>query len=99
MMNPVIGLVISRGMTRPISELVQGTREITRGNYDYVLRVPGTDELGILARRFMAMSSSLKEKITDLQTKVLSGKEPVYVMLLEIQAPPSRRCCRIQPTL
>lgn len=65
-LTTVIGLVISRSMTRPIAELMRGTTEITRGNYDYAIRVPGTDELGILARRFMAMSSSLKEKITEL---------------------------------
>jgi two-component system NtrC family sensor kinase len=45
---------------------VQGTSEITRGNYDYAIRVRGRDELGILAGHFMAMSSSLKEKITEL---------------------------------
>ena len=65
-LTTVIGLVISRSMTRPISELVQGTSEITRGNYDYAIRVRGRDELGILAGHFMAMSSSLKEKITEL---------------------------------
>jgi signal transduction histidine kinase len=45
---------------------VQGTTEITKGNYDYAIQVRGRDELGILAGRFMAMSSSLKEKITEL---------------------------------
>jgi signal transduction histidine kinase len=65
-LTTAIGLVISRSMTRPISQLVQGTTEISRGNYDYAIRVGGRDELGILARRFMAMSLSLKEKITEL---------------------------------
>jgi signal transduction histidine kinase len=65
-LTTAIGLVISRSMTRPISDLVRGTTEISRGNYDYAIRVGGRDELGILARRFMAMSSSLKEKITEL---------------------------------
>jgi signal transduction histidine kinase len=65
-LTTVIGLVISRGMTRPISELVQGTTEISRGNYDYAITVRGKDELGILAQRFMAMSSFLKEKINEL---------------------------------
>jgi two-component system NtrC family sensor kinase len=45
---------------------VRGTTEISRGNYDYTIRVDGKDELGLLARRFMAMSSSLKEKINEL---------------------------------
>jgi len=65
-LTTVIGLVISRSMTRPISELVRGTTEISRGNYDYAIAVRGKDELGLLARRFMAMSSSLKEKINEL---------------------------------
>jgi len=65
-LTTAIGLVISRSMTRPISQLVQGTTEISRGNYDYAIQVGGRDELGILAHRFMAMSLSLKEKISEL---------------------------------
>jgi signal transduction histidine kinase len=65
-LTTVIGIVISRSITRPISELVRGTTEIEKGNYDNVIKVRGRDELGILARRFMAMSSSLKEKISEL---------------------------------
>ena len=65
-LTSIIGLVISRGMARPISELVRGTTEISRGNYDYAIMVQGGDELGLLARRFMAMSSSLKDKISEL---------------------------------
>ncbi|HUI09092.1 MAG TPA: ATP-binding protein, partial [Bacteroidota bacterium] len=65
-LTSIIGLVISRGMARPISELVRGTTEIARGNYDYAIMVQGGDELGLLATRFMSMSSSLKEKISEL---------------------------------
>jgi signal transduction histidine kinase len=65
-LTTIIGLVISRSMTRPISELVRGTTEISRGNYDYPIRIRGKDELSILAQRFTEMSSSLKEKIMQL---------------------------------
>jgi len=65
-LTTILGVVISRSITRPISELVRGTTEITQGNYDYAIRVRGKDELSILAGRFMDMSSSLKEKITEL---------------------------------
>jgi signal transduction histidine kinase len=65
-LTTILGVVISRGITRPISELVRGTTEITRGNYDYAIRVRGRDELSILAGHFKDMSSSLKEKITEL---------------------------------
>ncbi len=62
----VIGLIISRSITRPIRELVQGTAAISQGNYDYAIPVRGRDELSFLAQRFMEMSASLKEKITQL---------------------------------
>ena len=65
-LTTVIGVVISRGMTKPITELVKGTNEVSRGNYDYAISVSGKDELGFLAGKFMEMSRSLKEKIAEL---------------------------------
>jgi signal transduction histidine kinase len=67
-LTTVIGLVISRGITRPISVLVKGTNEISRGNYDHVIQIGGRDELSMLGDRFMEMSSALKEKISQLDT-------------------------------
>lgn len=67
-LTTVIGLVISRSMTRPIAALVTGTDEISKGNYDYSLEVHGADELAVLARRFMAMSASLKAQIAQMAT-------------------------------
>ena len=65
-LTTLIGVVISRGMTRPITELVRGTSEVSRGNYDYAINVRGKGELGFLAGKFMEMSRSLKEKIAEL---------------------------------
>jgi signal transduction histidine kinase len=65
-LTTIIGLVISRSMTRPILNLVKGTTEITRGNYDFALEIQGKDELTTLALRFAEMSAALKEKITQL---------------------------------
>jgi signal transduction histidine kinase len=67
-LTTLIGVVISRGITRPISDLVEGTNEISRGNYDYSIHIPGRDELSMLGKRFMEMSHSLKEKISQLGT-------------------------------
>lgn len=67
-LTTVIGLFISRSITRPIAKLVTGTDEIGRGNYDYRIDVHGGDELAVLARRFMAMSASLKEQIARMAT-------------------------------
>jgi signal transduction histidine kinase len=65
-LTTAIGVVISRGITRPISDLVKGTNEIGRGNYDYPIRTSGHDELSVLGRQFMEMSHALKEKISQL---------------------------------
>jgi signal transduction histidine kinase len=65
-MTSLIGHAISVGMTRPINALVQGTTEVSKGNYDYVIAVNGRDELSFLAQRFGDMSRSLKEKISEL---------------------------------
>lgn len=67
-LTTLIGLVISRSMTRPIAALVTGTDEISKGNYDYALDVHGADELAVLARRFTAMSASLKAQIAQMAT-------------------------------
>ncbi len=64
----VIGLVISRSITRPIRQLVMGTTEISNGNYDYLIQVKGKDEMSVLAQRFMEMSASLKDKLSQLGT-------------------------------
>ncbi len=62
----LIGIVISRSITRPVRELVMGTTEISKGNYDYPIRVKGRDEMSVLAERFREMSASLKDKISQL---------------------------------
>lgn len=66
LLTTVIGRVISQGITRPINDLVRGTGEVSKGNYDYTIAAEGNDELGFLARKFGEMSLSLKEKITEL---------------------------------
>lgn len=62
----IIGVVISRGMTKPITDLVKGTAEISKGNYDYAIAVRGKDEISFLGSKFIDMSRSLKEKMSEL---------------------------------
>ena len=61
-----IGYIISKGITRPIAELVRGTAEVSRGNYDYRMDVRTGGELKFLAQKFEEMSTSLKEKVNQL---------------------------------
>ena len=61
-----IGYLIARSITRPIAELVRGTAEIGKGNYDVRIDVPSGVEFQFLALKFQEMSSSLKEQIQQL---------------------------------
>jgi signal transduction histidine kinase len=64
-----IGYLIARGITRPIAALVRGTAEISKGNYDVRIDVPSGVEFKFLARQFVQMSASLKEKIQQLAVR------------------------------
>ncbi len=66
-LTTIVGLVISRGMTRPIRHLIGGHDRDRPGQLRLChIAVRGKDELSFLAQRFMEMSASLKEKITHL---------------------------------
>lgn len=70
----VISVVLSRGLTRPVRQLVGATVRVARG--DYETRVPerSADEMGQLARAFNEMTSglALKEQYRGVLDKVVS---------------------------
>ncbi len=55
------GYVTSKWTSRRIGNLLEGTREITRGRLGYQLRDDSGDEIGELTTSFNEMSRSLKE--------------------------------------
>lgn len=64
----IIGLfyVFSRGVTRPVSLLLEATEKLKRGDLDH--RVGGLrDEWGVLAASFNKMAASLKEQLARAQ--------------------------------
>jgi class 3 adenylate cyclase len=58
--------MLARHVTAPIAELVQGTREVAAGNFDFGLNVPPGDEIGDLAQSFNNMTRGLRER-ADMQ--------------------------------
>jgi class 3 adenylate cyclase len=58
--------VLARHVTAPIAELVQGTRQVASGNFDFRLNVPRGDEIGDLAQSFNNMTKGLRER-ADMQ--------------------------------
>ncbi len=55
----LVGLVLTRQITRPIRALTRGASQLARGALDYRVTVDSKDELGDLAQSFNAMAHSL----------------------------------------
>ncbi|MGB3092370.1 MAG: ATP-binding protein [Candidatus Zixiibacteriota bacterium] len=63
-----IGISIRRYVTRPVRELVKGTKRVAEGDLDCSMPIKGEDEIAQLASSFNQMTSDLKkadEKLVD----------------------------------
>lgn len=72
----ILGMLISRRMTRPIAELVEGTRRVSQGDLSYMVKVKGNDEISELAESFNQMAQSLVEsqgKLLDYFYRVVES--------------------------
>jgi two-component system sensor histidine kinase GlrK len=56
-----LAVLITRSITRPLSEMQQKTRDIADGVFEADLKVPSSPEIGALAQAFNTMCSKLKE--------------------------------------
>ena len=69
-------LYLARGITGPIEQLAEGTREVAAGNLSYKVQARGDDEIGALVDSFNRMTDDLlqskhrlEEAYIDLQDK------------------------------
>jgi class 3 adenylate cyclase len=58
----LLSLLLAHGLAVPIRELVSGTGEIQRGNFEVKVPVRSRDELGQLAKSFNDMAEGLAQK-------------------------------------
>jgi two-component system, NtrC family, nitrogen regulation sensor histidine kinase NtrY len=70
------GLYLARGITGPIAELAEATREVAAGNLAYKVQAKADDEIGVLVDSFNRMTDDLgrskhqlEEAYLDLQDK------------------------------
>jgi signal transduction histidine kinase/ActR/RegA family two-component response regulator len=56
-----IAFLLSRQITRPVEQLVDGARRLQKGDFDFQIPVRGHDEVTDLSRAFNEMRVSLKE--------------------------------------
>jgi two-component system, OmpR family, sensor histidine kinase BaeS len=67
----LIGVLVSRILTKPLKVLTDGTRALASGQLGHQVKLETTDELGVLANAFNQMSSKLEQ--ADKQRKQLTA--------------------------
>jgi len=60
-------MILTRRLTHPLEELVQGAEQIGKGNLDTRIPIHGKDEFGHLAKGFNQMTFRLQETLTAMQ--------------------------------
>jgi PAS domain S-box-containing protein len=61
--------ILSRQLSVPIAGLLEGAREVSRGNLSYRVRVGAIDELATLVRAFNEMTSELEGNAKELELR------------------------------
>ncbi|WP_127716117.1 ATP-binding protein [Halobacteriovorax sp. HLS] len=63
----VIGTFFSVTLTKPIEELLKGTKNVAQGIYNKEISVKSNDEFGVLSSSFNSMSSKIYQLISTLE--------------------------------
>lgn len=58
--------LLARRVTAPVSQLIEGTQQVSAGNFDYRIATDSSNELGVLAESFNTMIVGLRER-ADMQ--------------------------------
>ena len=66
LMGALIAFVISRQITRPLEQLVLGTKQLEKGDFEFQIPIRGRDEVADLSRAFGEMRDSLKQSRENL---------------------------------
>ncbi|MHC1598403.1 MAG: sensor histidine kinase [Candidatus Methanofastidiosia archaeon] len=66
----IAAIMVTQTITRPLRELVRGTKKLAKKDLSYQINIPSDDELGFLARSFNEMGKELQSSYTVLEDKV-----------------------------
>jgi class 3 adenylate cyclase len=83
----LLGVLLSRGLTRPVRALVAATVRVGRGDYSTRVPVVRRDELGVLGEAFNTMTEGLllKERYRGVLDKVVSPEVAEDLMKGELE--------------
>lgn len=71
-LSMILVVISTRYIVRPVERLTRATQKIAEGRYDIALNVKRRDEIGMLARSFTVMSSSLK-RLEEMRQEFVSN--------------------------
>jgi PAS domain S-box-containing protein len=77
-----LGLVITRSITRPLQQLVEGSKMLARGEFKHRVPVQGEDELTQLAR----VSNDTAQRLQDLYESLQSSEDRLRRVINTIPA-------------
>ncbi|MCI0496397.1 cache domain-containing protein [candidate division KSB1 bacterium] len=86
----LISYLITRSITRPLSELVQITKLITAGDLNHEMKVTSSDEIGQLGLSFNTMVKSLKRMKVELEEWGKTLEQKVIERTEELKAMQAR---------
>lgn len=78
----IIGLVVARRLSRPLSEMVEGTDRFAAGDLGHRVLVPQTQELARLAEALNRMAAQLDRTIRSL-TREKGEREAILASMIE----------------
>lgn len=90
-------LAASAGLVVHLDAYPPGQEQKTEGE-PYTISVHGADHPGIVAA-VTALLAEHRVNIVDLSTRIVQGRVPVYVMVMEVILPPGVRPKRIEAQL
>lgn len=73
----LLGIIVSRYLTKPIIILTKGTKTVAEGNFDITVELKHSDEFGQLASSFNSMTHDLKESREKLKRYNLELEDKV----------------------
>ena len=76
----LLGLFISKSITKPVGELLEGAQKIAAGDLNVEIDIDSKDEIGELGQAFGLMAGNVNEVMTDINTaseQVSSGSSQV----------------------
>ncbi len=65
----ILGLLFSRTITKPITDLTRSAERIASGEFDTAVSSDSNDEIGILANTFSYMSTALRHTIGEVNSE------------------------------